>query len=113
MELFSRKTLIAGFAIAAFGLPGLASAQDAADSASLENDSYGYYDEDVIIVGAVKLPGEALEIDSEAEKKLTFIPEVSAASENQNQDDDLLQFALNGLTETSEKGVTDVIIAEE
>ena len=111
MELFSRKTLITGFAIATLSLPGLASAQDAADNASLENDSYGYYDEDVIIVGAVKLPAETLEIDSEAEKKMTFIPEVSAASEN--QEDDLLQFALNGLTETSDKDVTDVIIAEE
>ncbi len=88
------QKFLLGLAIAAMGLSHPALAQD--DTMPDDDElQYSYHDENVIIVGAVRKPGETLKIDREAEKKLSEIPE--ASEETDDKDAALLDFALNGL----------------
>ncbi len=102
------QKFLLGLAIAAIGLSHPALAQET--SPPDDELQYGFNDENVIIVGAVREAGEALKIDTEAEKYLTELPEASDPDTDMDKDAALLAFALNGLeiadTEETQADIT-------
>jgi len=96
-----------GLAVAALSLSHPALAQDT--NAAEDEITFGYHDENVIIVGAVRAPGETLKINTEAEKSLSDIPRTLET--DNDKDAALLEFALNGLTELEDE--TEQTISEE
>ena len=89
------RKIVAGAALAAATMPGLAAAQDASDATIENDDLYCYSEEDWIIVGGIRDVDEALWIDPETEKHLTDIPESMEFVDDKKQA--LMLFALNGL----------------
>lgn len=109
------KRLVASAAIAMTTLPALAAAQDASEETLTNDDLYCYSYSDEIIVGGIRDANEAMWIDIEAEKNMTFIPEISDIVDN--KEDALLLFALNGMSdqndEESQQDLSEMIASSE
>lgn len=97
------KKLTSGLAIISMGLSVSASAQD--DTVLQNDDLHSYNNEDVIIVGAVRAPDEALAVDIEGERFLTHIPKTVETADDKEAA--LLAFALQGLDETQDSKPAD------
>ncbi len=102
------RKLAASAALTLATLPVFAAAQDAPETTVDNEDLYCYGDEIIITAGGIREAGEALWIDTEAEKHLSDIPETSDLIDN--KDDALLLFALNGLEETEEPSESDPVL---